>query len=144
RLALAATVAACTGAVTVTGLTSLTLGEIQASRAAWAAQAPAHYSYVYEVTGFFNALDGRAILLEVRQDTVRSATLVATGQPVPGSAAPFPTITGLFDLVAATLENGRLAAVVFDPRLRYPRRIDIVGPADASGSVFASALQPLP
>ena len=144
RLMLAASIVACAGGATVTGVTSPTPGQLQASRAAWEAQAPPHYSYVYEVTRFFNALDGQAIRLEVRHDTVRTATFVATGQPVPGAPGAFPTITGLFDFMAAMLDNGWLARVVFDPHLGYPRRIDVAGPPDASGSVFASELDALP
>jgi hypothetical protein len=97
------------------------------------------------MTGFFNAFAGRAILVEVRNDTVQSATVVATGQLL---ARPYtffpPTLDGLFDQAAQALQEQKLSAVRFDPQVGYITRMDIAGPPDASGSVFASALQPLP
>jgi len=105
---------------------------------------PNHYSYVWEITGYFNALDGQPIRLEVRQDTVRSATFAATGQPVPGAPAQFPTIDGLFDFAIAMLNNHWLAAFLTDPQLGYPVRIDVAGPLDASGSDFVTQFQALP
>ena len=118
--------------------------DLAAHRALWLAQAPSHYSYQYEVTGFFNALDGKPIVLEVRQDTVRSATFTQTGQPVPGSPAGFPTVDDLFTFASNMLENHWLRAVVFDPRLNYPTQIDVDGPPDASGTVLATAFKQLP
>ena len=121
------------------------LDELLAHRAIWDAQAPAHYSYVYGVRNvWMTLLDGQALLLEVRQDTVRSATVVGTGQPVPGSLTFYPSINGLFDLAVTSLGEQRLAAVSFDPQRGYPLRMDLCCVPDASGSIYASNVTRLP
>jgi hypothetical protein len=52
-------------------------------------------------------------------------------------------VDGLFNLALGAADGGDLTAIQFDSALRFPRRIDIAGPPDASGSLFASNLQPL-
>ena len=76
----------------------------------------------------------------MRNDTVVSATFVATGEAVPGSPNWLPTIDGLFGLAEREVRDGALGAITFDPQLHYPRRMDILGPPDASGSKFAANL----
>ena len=124
--------------------TAPTSGDLAAHRTIWLEKAPSHYSYQYEITGFFNALDGKPMTLEVRQDTVRSATFTQTGQPVPGSPAGLPTVDDLFIFASNMLENHWLGSIVFDPRFGYPVQMDIDGPPDASGTVLATAFQQLP
>jgi hypothetical protein len=118
--------------------------DIQAHRARWAAHGLVGYSYDYRVTGFFISYAGHHIRLEVRDGVVRSATDVATGQAMPGDPARWPTIDALFDQAQHAADAHALHAVRFDPVLDYPTDIEVSGPPDASGSVFASDLQPLP
>jgi hypothetical protein len=46
--------------------------------------------------------------------------------------------------VAQAADAGMLRGVRFDPVLGYPTEIDLDGPPDASGSVFATGLRALP
>jgi hypothetical protein len=118
-------------------LTSLALVDVNRHRAAWDAQGLTDYSYVYELDGFFINYAGKAIRLEVRQDTVRSAVVIATGDTLAGH---WPTIDDLFDEAAAAVDGGTLRAITYDAALGYPTRMDIAGPADGAGSVLASQL----
>jgi hypothetical protein len=125
--------------------TSPIVGDLPAQRAMWSRQGLKSYSYDYTETGFFICCtEGKQLTLEVRNDTVVSAVFAATGQPVPGSPARLPTIDALFDLAEQAARHNRLGAVLFDPRLHYPVRIDLAGPPDASGSEFAAHVQRLP
>ena len=137
-LSLALSLAACGDA------TGPTLDDVLAHRAAWSAQALRGYSYNYEVTGFFINWEGQQITVEVRDNTVVSAVFAATGEPTSGSLTDFPTIDELFDQAAQAARDHTLRAIAFDPQLAYPRRLDLAGPPDASGSVFAVKLQPAP
>ena len=135
---LAVTIATCRDA------TGPTVDQILANRALWSAQSLTDYSYQYEVTGFFINWEGQEIALDVRNGTVATAVFVATGQPVPGPATEFPTIDALFDRAVLAVGDHKLKSITFDPLLHYPVRMDLAGPPDASGSVFAAHLEPSP
>jgi hypothetical protein len=115
------------------------LDAVKAERAKWAAHGLTRYAYVYEVTGFNLSIAGRPIRLVILNGTVNSAQDVATDSLLPVSAM-FPTLDGLFDQAEAALAAGTLTAITLD----FPSRLDLAGPADGSGSIFASGLQPLP
>lgn len=123
--------------------TSPSPSELQAARTRWQGHFIRDYQYLYEQTGFNTAISGRTILVVVIGDTVRMANDTLTGDSVPVAWAVMPTVTGLFDIASRALSSGSLNRVVFDPSLDYPSRIDIAGPPDASGSIFAKQLQPL-
>lgn len=132
------------GAAGCSGSTDPQGDQVTRQRALWAAHSLTKYSYDYEQTGFFNNLAGHVIRLVVLGDTVRSAVFVATGESVPGPAMRFPIVDSLFAEASRAAENHSLTAIEFDPQLGYPVRMDLAGPPDASGSIFASHLQPLP
>jgi len=90
-----------------------TPGQVLAQPTVWAAHGLTDYSYTYEFVAF-NAFANQAIRLGVRQDTVRSAVLLATGQ-VLASPTFFPTIDKLFDLALADATAGSLRVIAFDP-----------------------------
>lgn len=113
-------------------------------QAAWATHNLSRYAYQYEITGFFNTLEGKAIRLVVLGDTVRSATFVATGDSVPVAPSLLPTIDKLFEQAIAAATDNTLTGVTFDPTFSYPLQMDLAGPPDAGGSVFASHLELLP
>ena len=122
-----------------------TSGDLLAQRALWSRQGLKNYSYDYTETGFFICCtEGQQMRLQVRNDTVVSAVLAATGQPVPGSPPRLPTIDALFALAEQAARDHRLSGILFDPLLHYPVRIDLAGPPDASGSEFAAHVQRLP
>jgi len=121
--------------------TGPSVDDVLAHREAWSAQRLSDYSYHYTVTGFFINWEGREITLEVRNGSVASAVFAATGQPVPESPSQFPTINGLFDQAEQAARDHTLRAISFDPQLGYPRRMDLAGPPDASGSIFAIRVQ---
>jgi hypothetical protein len=116
---------------------------ILAHRVIWVAHAPSHYSYQWTSACSFCGLNGVPIQLEVRADTVRTATFAQTGKPVPGSYVFFPSVDALFDLALVRLGERRLVAIVFDPQWGYPARMDFTG-ADISGSLSATELESLP
>ncbi|MEP6573190.1 MAG: DUF6174 domain-containing protein [Gemmatimonadota bacterium] len=117
---------------------------IQHFQALWAAHHFTKYTYDSETTGFFNNLSGQAFRIVVLGDTVRSAQSIATGDSVPLAVTKFTTIDGLFAAAITALNAGTLTNGAFDPSLSFPTRLDISGPPDASGSIFASNLQVLP
>jgi uncharacterized protein DUF6174 len=123
--------------------TAPTLDSVLTQRTRWSNQALVDYSYVYQETGYFICcLEGKDITLTVHNDSVVAAMIAASGQPV--SPAGFPTINGLFDRAAEAAQHHALVHIAFDPQRAYPVQIDFSGPPDASGSVFASRLQPTP
>jgi len=125
------------------GAPIVTLSMVRAHRASWSAHALTSYAYEYKSTGFFICCThGQNIRLVVRNDTVVSAVIIATGQAVPGSPTQFPTIDALFDRAELQVVAGRLSAIAFDGLLDYPTRMDIGGPPDASGSLFAAHVEP--
>jgi hypothetical protein len=125
--------------------TAPSLDEVIAHHASWSTHGLTKYSYVYGETGYFICCtEGQQIRLVVINDVVTSAVFVATGQPVPGSPSGFPTIDALFERAVRAAEATALSAIAYDPVFDYPTRMDLAGPPDASGSVFASDLQLLP
>jgi len=132
------------GSVGCSGSTDPQVDQVTRQRALWAAHNLTKYSYEYELTGFFNTIAGRVIRLVVIADTVRSAVFVATGESVPGPAVQFPIVDSLFAQASRAAQDHSLTAIEFDPQLGYPVRMDLAGPPDASGSIFASHLQPFP
>lgn len=113
-------------------------------RAIWLSQGISSYSYVYEQTGFFICcINGEQITVMVQHDTVRSAIVTTTGQPITTTGSFF-TIATLFDRAEGAARDGTLHSISYDARLGYPTRIDISAGPDRSGSVFATALQRAP
>jgi hypothetical protein len=124
--------------------TGVRLDDVRLHRSIWLSQHVTSYTYVYEQTGFFMCcINGEPIAVVVRDDTVRSAIVVATGQSLP-SPGPSFTIDALFDQAEGAARNGMLHDVAYDPLLGYPTRIVIAGPPDAAGSLFGSGLEPVP
>jgi uncharacterized protein DUF6174 len=113
---------------------------ILAHRAVWVGQGLTNYSYTYQFHAF-NAFADQPLRLEVRQDTVRSVVVLATGQSI--SPAYFPTIDALFDRALGTAQNGSLTRIAFDAVRGYPTLLAYAAVPDALSSQQASALQPL-
>ena len=139
RLApLAALLAGCTGA------TDVSIDDVLMHRSIWLSQGVTSYRYVYEQTGFFICcINNQQITVTVRQDTVRSAVVAATGQPIVTTGSSF-TITAVFDQAEAAARDGTLHSISYDAVLGYPTQIDISAGPDRSGSFFAAELQPAP
>lgn len=112
------------------------------ARARWTSLGLRDYAYVYDQTGFFISYTAHEVRVTVRADTVRAVRDAATGDSLPWSPELFPTIDQLFDRAAAAEAAGQLAGILYDPVYGYPARIDLAGLPDASGSMFASQLQP--
>jgi hypothetical protein len=117
--------------------------DVPVQRAEWDAQGITNYEYDYLVTGFFIDYAGKPIRLTVRDGAVQSAVFVADSQPTSGPPSSFPTIDQLFDRAEDASAKGLLTGIAFDPHLHFPTEMDIAGPPDASGSVFASNLRPI-
>jgi len=135
----AASLAACSASTGPAG--TLDLAQ---HRARWAAHHLASYRYDYVVTGYFIGYAGHDIRVVVHDGAVQSATDTDDGRTFPSPATYFPTIDQLFDRAMQAEANQSLKGARFDPRLDYPTELDFAGPPDASGSVFASNLQPIP
>ena len=115
--------------------------QILAHRAVWRAQGLTDYSFTYQFTSF-NALANQPLQLEVRNDTVRSVLVQATGQRT--DPKYFPTIDKLFERALAASINGSLRRVTFDDARGYPTHIGYATVPDGLSAQQASALQPLP
>jgi hypothetical protein len=123
--------------------TSPASDDISAHRAIWSAQGFTSYTYQYRMTGFFNNLANQEITLDVRHDTILSAVLTGSGDSIV-PAAYLPSINSLFEQAALASANHTLTGIQFDPVLGYPVQMDLAGPPDASGSLFASSVQRQP
>lgn len=121
----------------------ISLEQIRAEQARWQGHGIRDYQYLYRQTGFYSPITGKVILVTVLGDTVRGASDTLTGDSIPLAWGVVRTVDGLFNLALGAADGGDLTAIQFDSALRYPRQIDIAGPPDASGSLFASNLQPL-
>ncbi|HET7190089.1 MAG TPA: DUF6174 domain-containing protein [Gemmatimonadaceae bacterium] len=124
--------------------TSVQSSELAARRARWVAHGLTSYEYDYMLTGFFIQFAGHRIHLVVRDGAVQTATDLTTGQVLAVSPQRWPTIDDLFDDAQRAADSGSLSRVLFDGTLDYPAEIDIAGPPDASGAVFATGLAALP
>ena len=123
--------------------TALRRSDLESERAAWAAHHLTRYAYLYEETGFLNSYSGRLIRLVILNDSVSSAQDVTTDSLLPAPGV-FPTLDELFAQAEAALAAGTLTSITFDSTFAYPRRMDLAGPPDASGSILASSLELLP
>lgn len=126
-------------------VTDVTPTGVAARQASWRAQNVRSYSYEFDEAGFFNACP-RPVRVTVRGDTVVSATVLATGQPVAPEllAACAPTIDRLFTMAIDAARSGALSGIRYDASAGYPVQIVISGPPDASGRLSAGRLQPGP
>ena len=107
----------------------------------WKSQNLANYSYTYEFEAF-HPLANQLLRLEVRQDTVRSVVVLATGASIVPTF--FPTIDALFDQALRAAQNGSLTRIAFDPVRGYPTVLGYAAVPDALSAEQASDLQPLP
>lgn len=122
--------------------TGITTSELTAHRERWISFRPVIYEYDYRLSGFSTAFGGHRIHLAVYDGVVRSAMDLDMQQSLSVSPGQWPSIDDLYDETLEASRDGRLRAVRFDPAVDYPTQIDFSGPPDASGSVFASNLQP--
>lgn len=111
-------------------------------RAAWEALHITNYQYDYLLTGFFINYAGKPIRIVVRDGAVQSAVFIANGELAPGPTSNWPTIDQLFVRAAQASAAGTLIGIRYDSRYDFPTQIDISGPPDASGSLFATNLEP--
>jgi hypothetical protein len=114
--------------------------EIAVHRARWSARHLTKYQYDYKLTGFFINFAGRPIRVTVIDGAVTGAQDLTTNQQMPEPPSTWPTIDQLFDQAEHASEAGTLRSIRFDPTFDFPAQMDLAGPPDASGSVFASGL----
>lgn len=114
---------------------------IFAHRALWKAQHLTNYAYTYQFYAF-HPLANQPLRVEVRQDTVRSVVVLATGDSVAPTFSP--TIDALFDEALHAAQNGSLARISFDPVRGYPTALGYAAVPDALSAEQVSDLQPLP
>lgn len=127
------------------GSTLVAPSSISVHRARWVAHNLTRYAYDYTLgTGFLITFAGHKIHLVVFDGAVQSATDETTGQALAVTPGQWPTIDALFDDAEQAERAGALLGVKYDGTLDYPTEIDVSGPPDASGSIFASGLQPVP
>jgi len=125
-------------AVACNDSTSPNGAELTIRRAQWDAQHIASYQYDFLVTGFFINYEGRPIRIVVRDGIVQSAVFIDDGQPASGRPSDWPTIDQLFARAASARTGGALSGIRYDSRYDFPTQIDISGPPDAGGSLFAT------
>jgi hypothetical protein len=104
----------------------------------WQSQNLSSYSYVATHQCFCQFPPG-PVTVEVTQGLVSRVTVLSTGAEI--ATGGWYTIDELFGRIRSTAMQS--ASVTFDPRLGYPRRIEICCVADDSGSIYtASTLFP--
>lgn len=99
--------------------------EIEINRAVWEAQRPDHYRFVLSHQCFCGPEALGPVELEVVDGVAVRRTYVSDGTEVPASLAQvFPTISGLFDLLAGAVETGAdEIQVTWDPATGVPRQL---------------------
>lgn len=111
--------------------------------AIWSQRRPTDYAYDYQLgSGFFIEFAGRWVHVVVRGNAVVSATDVETGEAMRESLTTWPTIDQLFEDAQEAAQSGSLLGIRYDPQYGYPTEIDLAGPPDASGSLYARNLAP--
>jgi len=126
------------------GPTASSTDDVAVHHARWDARHLTKYQYDYKLTGFFIAFAGHQIRVTVINGAVSSAFDVTAGQPMTGPLSTWPTIDALFDQAERASDAGLLRAIHYDPTFDYPTQMDLAGPPDASGTIFASGLSLLP
>ncbi len=139
------------GALLVLGATTLAAAcrevpatdpsEVEAARASWLARGITSYRYDFSEMGFFVPC-GSPVRVYVHASQRDSVIDLKTGQPDPYPQICGPTITELFDRAVQAAQHGQLGGIRYGPG-GYPAEIDLPGPPDASGSLYASNLEPL-
>jgi hypothetical protein len=119
--------------------------DIVQHRAEWASHHLTRYAYDYILgNGFFINFAGHTMHIVVIGGVVSSVRDVTAGQDMPGDLSGWPTIDALFDEAMTAQSANALTAIHFDRTYAFPTEMDLAGPPDASGAVFASNLQLLP
>src|SRR5512140_140803 len=103
------------------------VSDLARARQRWELARPAAYDFTLRISCFCGGEITRAVVIAVRDDSVESRSYADTGEAVSAQwNASFPTIDGLFDLVAAA--NARHPAslvAAYDTSLGYPTSIYI-------------------
>jgi hypothetical protein len=110
--------------------------ELAAARQRWANAAYSTYTVTLHVACECGVEMSGPVVTSIRNGVVQSRRYVITGESVPAKHdAWFPTIEGLFDLVAQGLSRGWSPMhVQYDPASGYPTRVEI--PSIAQQNVF--------
>jgi hypothetical protein len=112
------------GACSFQGNDGSDLLDLSANYRLWQRQHTTTYDYVLERYCFCAFFGAYAV--SVRADTVYAAIRLEDDEPVTQEALQyFPTINGLFDVVAEAIEKADRLDVEYDPTRGYPTRIDI-------------------
>lgn len=92
------------------------------ARARWAANRPASYQYTMTIGCFCITEVTRHVVVAVNGNAVVSRTYVDNGAPVPEQySASFPSIDGLFDIVAAArAAHAARVDASYDATLGFP------------------------
>ncbi len=118
--------------------------DVEAARAAWVARGITSYRYDVSIMGSLCIGPARVYVQANQQDSVinlrKGAPEPMGPQTWPGCA---PTVLELFDGAIRAAETHRLGGIRY-AREGYPAEIDYPGPPDASSTIYASNLQPMP
>ena len=101
--------------------------ELAAGLARWDDQRPAAYRFTLQHSCYCLDESTRPVIVEVEGDAVVAVRYAVTGERVPdGVAGRFPSIDGLFQVVAQAIDrDADQLSVAYHPRYGYPRRIVI-------------------
>jgi|RhiMetdeSRZDD1v2_1073273.scaffolds.fasta_scaffold52537_4 uncharacterized protein DUF6174 len=147
-LAIAATVGACDGASTETGLVPQQLlvpgdtipgtgqlSELQQRRAAWVARGISNYRVELRISCFCGGDITRPVIIEVRAGAITSVVDPETSKPVTNTSA-YLTVTGLFDAAIAERSKGGNVSVAYDRTLGVPVRLEVGTVANDAGVLY--------
>ncbi len=119
--------------------------DVEAARAAWVARGITSYRYDVNILG--GNLCASPVRVYVQANQQDSVIELRTGQPYPVGPqvwpACAPTVLELFDQATKAAQTHRLGGIRY-AREGYPAEIDYPGPPDASSTIYASNLHPMP
>jgi hypothetical protein len=99
------------------------------ARRRWSETAPAAYQYTLRHSCFCSPEVTRPVVITVRNGQVESRRYADTGADVPADLASiFPTIDGLFEIIASAIaSDAAQTTVTYDPVRGYPVTMSFLG-----------------
>jgi hypothetical protein len=111
------------------GLTNPAPLDFVVARRHWTETAPAAYQYTLRHSCFCAPAATRPVVITVRDGQVESRRYADTGADVPADlASTFPTIDGLFDIIASAIAiDVAQTTVTYDPARGFPLTVALLG-----------------
>ena len=101
--------------------------DLVAAEARWAAAAPAGYTYTWRYRG-----EGGPLTYRVTRKGGKTTIKRGPGTPAPTARShAAPRVEATFAMLEAVLAQGGRVKATYDPKLGYPRRVEVIPAGDA-------------